>query len=395
MAEMETPPVSKTGGANYKAGEHTDYRTVASNIDWFGVSVREEEIPEDRYAELHRKWDEAGTKGRAIELEGDCYVFMGEPLTLQREHNMTLVLKNDYLYARILLPESKRPDSFALYSPAFWQNDRPEEALEVLQAWLNNFYGHEVKAFMQRLDLCKDVAGFSTSEYFNHMTNPQIAAHFRSRAGVEPKAPRGQVTGVVVGSRGGDVYMRMYDKIAELEKSRKAYYQPTWARNGWQEGEAVTRIEYEFHTAFFRQWRGPNGETAIGMWECFDQIVNMWDYASRWCAMVVPDANQTNVSRLQLHLLWEVVAESFVPGCAPGRGTRFSRRSQDARALDAQIVGCIRSRLALTAQGEEYSISDIHNSIIAPAMGYAIEKYGRHWYDMVRDRRAEIVAAAA
>ena len=77
-----------------------------------------------------------------------------------------------------------------------------------------------------------------------------------------------QLSGYVIG--GKELHCRIYNKLLELSKNTKSWFYPLWEVNGWQQGEPVTRVEFQCRRNFLRSMQTYSVQDLI--W----QIADLW-----------------------------------------------------------------------------------------------------------------------
>jgi hypothetical protein len=93
----------------------------------------------------------------------------------------------------------------------------------------------------------------------------------------------------------------MYDKVAESYKSKKTWFEELWAKQGWQRGDAVTRVEFQLRRPFLRQMQTNSPGDLIA------QAPDLWRYLTEeWLALRVPGSD-SHRDRWELQELWQVV----------------------------------------------------------------------------------------
>lgn len=94
---------------------------------------------------------------------------------------------------------------------------------------------------------------------------------------------------------------RMYDKVAESYKSKKTWFEELWAKQGWQRGDAVTRVEFQLRRPFLRQMQTNSPGDLIA------QAPDLWRYLTEeWLTLRVPGSD-SHRDRWELLELWQVV----------------------------------------------------------------------------------------
>lgn len=381
-----TPPGSNTGVSNYNG-----YRTIASALDWLTVTALQS-LPDDRLVEVVRSArSEDGPHASGYQFAGeDLYIKAGNGAYLATLHN-------DWLHVDVSTDGEVATVRYTLYSAALWELGECE-AVDFLQVFADSFQTCEhVDLVPSRLDLCRDVAGFSIASELPLGTDLRSLIVSRAKS-LDARGDR--YTGcqstqtVYVGVRGGPVLLRMYDKLADNRaKKHEARYLATWQANGYDGAAPVTRFEWELRRAFFREYLDATGQAVTDVWSLLDCLPGIWAYLTeRHTRIVVPEPAQSNRSRLAAAPIWKVVSLPFVPDVTAVAGCRVSRRAPVLEQLAAQVAGCLLSYLAIVPDGETLQRSGC--AAVALGMVGDLERR-RHTTlrELVLKRRAELVAA--
>lgn len=198
---------------------------------------------------------------------------------------------------------------------------------------------------LNRVDLCVD---FVTS--FDLESLPDAGWITRARR-FDRYRESGHFTGLSIGM-GGALSCRLYDKTAEIRKSQKDYLMPLWQSAGWQPGQQVWRLEFEFHRSVLRELGIP----------CYDRLLpnlaGLWEYASdRWLRLAIPSEDK-NQSRWPNHPLWSVLqAVSWQDTPA----IPLSRISKSRVPCDERLF--VQGLAAITSFMAREGISDLHQGV--------------------------------
>ena len=141
---------------------------------------------------------------------------------------------------------------------------------------------------------------------------------------------------------GGDIGARLYDKTLELEKSRKDYLKPLWCKAGWQDGETVWRLEFQFKRSVLKE---------LGVDRLADLQAHrrgLWRYATQdWLRLAQPPAEDSNQSRWPTHPLWQALAAIDWQAAAGASLSRFRQeRIPHDEALFINGLGGLTSFMA-------------------------------------------------
>lgn len=109
----------------------------------------------------------------------------------------------------------------------------------------------------------------------------------------------------------GAISCRLYDKTLEIKVSDKTYLKDLWYEAGWEHGQPVHRLEFQFRREVLRQLGVSTTDDLLRA------LSSLWSYATRdWLKLTLPNPNDQTQSRWPLHPLWEVL--QAVPWQGPG-----------------------------------------------------------------------------
>ncbi len=114
---------------------------------------------------------------------------------------------------------------------------------------------------VSRVDLCVDFTPDRPFELFS----PEMWVTRAER--IAPYLKRGELTGWSIG-QGGELSARLYDKICEIfDKNHKAHWFELWRGRGWEAGDDVWRLEFQFRRSVLLELGAPTLlETIVGNW---------------------------------------------------------------------------------------------------------------------------------
>jgi hypothetical protein len=141
----------------------------------------------------------------------------------------------------------------------------------------------------------------------------------------------------------GDLSCRIYNKKLEIAKSNKGWFKELWRDNGWQEGQPVTRVEFQCRRAFLRSLQ-------IETIDYLVQLPDVWHYTvNNWIAIKEPSPD-THRSRWPDSEFWQAV-KSATPLFGDITGvSRLKQLRPKAEALQRQLRGCMTSLGALAIE---------------------------------------------
>lgn len=127
----------------------------------------------------------------------------------------------------------------------------------------------------------------------------------------------GKFTGWSIGR--GAMSARLYDKTLELKKSGKEYLKDFWREQGWQEGQSVYRLEFQFRSEILKELQSASYP------EVLSRLGMLWHYACYdWLRLTIPNPSDQTKSRWPLHPLWDEV--QVIPWVGAGKAERVSPR---------------------------------------------------------------------
>ncbi len=268
-------------------------------------------------------------------------------------------------------PGKKLPMAYVQVSAEYLAHKSPKEVQDELQALLTELgtlSGHSV---VSRIDLAAD---FSTPVV---MDSWHRSAWVTRAMEIHSYAKDQVFTGWTIGM-GGVIGCRLYNKIKETIHSGKAWAMNLWTPMGWQPGEDVWRLEFEFKRDFLKE-RGLGSLDTV-----LDNLNGLWAYATtEWLRLTVPNEADATRSRWPTHHLW--VALASVNWDAPPGATldKYSNaRTPTELRLITVVLGALTSYMAMhkldnRAEAIDQLIARLyeHYSSVADKKGLNFDEY--------------------
>jgi hypothetical protein len=196
----------------------------------------------------------------------------------------------------------------------------PERVEEDLRAVVASLGLVEGPASVSRADLCVD---FITDHDISSIREREWVT--RARTFSRYTVSR-QFSGWSIAA-GSDLSARLYNKLLELEKSKKDYFLQIWSDLGWDGIQDVWRLESQYRRDVLRQ---------LGVTDIHDLLRllgGLWQYfAHEWLRLTCPDPSDTTQTRWPIHPMWGVLQGAdwgVEQGCQrekPGTGRPPSER---------------------------------------------------------------------
>lgn len=172
----------------------------------------------------------------------------------------------------------------------------PGEAETRLNAVLSELGVLDSSANVSRVDMFVDFVSYQNMEAWDR------DAWVTRSDSINTYSVDKQFSGWAIGL-GGDIAMRLYDKLLEIEKSKKYYLIPLWINAGWNEGEPIWRLEFEFKRELLNQ------KDLAKLSLVLDNLNGLWSYAmTEWVKLKLPQDHDSNQSRWPIHPLWAALS---------------------------------------------------------------------------------------
>jgi hypothetical protein len=141
---------------------------------------------------------------------------------------------------------------------------------------------------------------------------------------------------------GGNVAARLYNKVLELEKSRKTYMRDIWTARGWDGSKPVWRLEFQLERAALSEF----GVNTVP--DLIAKLPALWLYCTQeWLQLKVPNVSDDTASRWPIDPLWEALSGAWEgsTGVVPAGRARKERVPDDG-LLFLQGFGGVTSFMA-------------------------------------------------
>jgi hypothetical protein len=232
--------------------------------------------------------------------------------------------------------------SVRLSSEYLWGCSKLLQAIEAVQALLDDLFHEEVWLQLSLVDLCVDVAGWRDINQLDRFENFITRARKRTtygqaewghEGGVEEYSCGRQHTGFAFGKdkKGrSSLSCRIYDKTREIEQSGKEWVCDLWRVHGWSEIDGkVWRVEVSFKRDVLHELFQEDTD-AWGVEDAYvlpDVLPLLWAYAvgqasggpdglpDGWLRCAVSNGDK-NRSRWPTHPAWKVVQGAFAQSVA-------------------------------------------------------------------------------
>jgi hypothetical protein len=204
---------------------------------------------------------------------------------------------------------------------------------ETTVLWVRNVLdaaGLDVRLQVSRLDLHSDWQGL----WVEAEERQNFVGYANRRALYEVDET---LSGLNIGSRGGALYARIYDKTREVEQTGHDWWIELWGER-FDPERPVLRVEFEFSRDGLREFAIDTPEDA------FEQLGPLWAYATgSWLSLRTPGLDETR-ARWSVDARWQAVQRSALAGGAlPAERIRAGEKAGSLRKLMPQLVGYLTS----------------------------------------------------
>ena len=269
------------------------------------------------------------------------------------------VLADNAYRIQLAKTSKKVPMAYVQVSAHYLAHKNPTEIASELRTILSDLGDLDGTESVSRIDLAADFTSSVVMDSWHRSAWVTRATEIHSYAKDQ------QFTGWTVGM-GGVLAMRLYDKIAEIHHSGKAWVFDLWKGNGWKDGDSVWRLEFEFKRDFLKE-RGLRS-----LEDVLEHLNGLWSYATtEWLRLTMPSEDDATRSRWPIHPLWLELASVDWESAHNVQLIKYSnaRVPADARML-AIMLGVLTSYMAA------YNIDDANDALDALALKLG-EHYGR------------------
>jgi len=206
------------------------------------------------------------------------------------------VLEDNAFRIQLSRPNKAVPMAYVKLSSEYLTHLSPKDAEHRLSTILSLLGALESTANVSRVDIFVDFVSYQNMEAWHREA---WVTHAES---INAYSIDGRFTGWSMGL-GGVVAGRLYDKLFEIEKSKKDYLLPLWQQSGWQQDEPIWRLEFEFKRQFLVQ------KDLSKLTEVLVNLNGLWSYATtEWLKLTIPNTEDKTRSRWPIHPLWAALS---------------------------------------------------------------------------------------
>lgn len=195
------------------------------------------------------------------------------------------ILEDNAFRIQLSRPDKAVPMAYVKISSEYLSHLAPAQAESHLHSILSELGMLDSGANVSRIDMFVDFVSYQNMETWGR------EAWVTHAANINAYSVDNHFTGWTVGL-GGTIAARLYDKLYELEKSKKDYLIPLWKEAGWIEGEPIWRLEFEFKRELLFQ------KNVVRLSEVLANLNGLWSYATtEWLTLREPNPNDQTRTR--------------------------------------------------------------------------------------------------
>jgi hypothetical protein len=191
---------------------------------------------------------------------------------------------------------TKLPMATVKLSSRYLSTVTPREGMEATLSILASMGQLDAEPGVSRIDLFVDFVSYEDMESWTRdawVTRAETTHQY---------AEHRKFSGWSIGN-GGPIMMRLYDKNLQIEKVGAQYVRSLWAEGGWQDGEPVWRLEFEYKRDLLTRLGLKGYEMVMA------QLNGLWSYGMcDWLRLTVPSVGDATSSRWPVHPLWAALS---------------------------------------------------------------------------------------
>lgn len=236
---------------------------------------------------------------------GTCIKFRGYDFTVLRTGSgrYKFILSNEDVDIRIFMDArsgSNFPELRVRFKSQFLWRHGWQEAVRKMDEWIR-FWAEVVEVKISRIDIMVDFMGVLPT-LSPELTEVVTRSRKKREFGTYERYAEGKkANGYRFGAN--ELMCRIYDKTAEILRSDKKWFEHLWSENGWEKGQAVTRIEFQCRRKIIRQMQI---ETKIDL---FNIVPDLWKELTEWLTIRIIQ-NDSHRTRWPISEFWKVVQSS-------------------------------------------------------------------------------------
>jgi hypothetical protein len=193
-------------------------------------------------------------------------------------------------------PGKKLPMAYVKVSAEYLAHKGPRAVQEELETLLLEFGEITGRNMVSRIDLAADFSSPCVMDSWHRSAWVTRAVEIHSYAKDQ------EFTGWTIGM-GGIIGARLYDKTKEIKHSGKSWAESLWVPAGWEPGQQVWRLEFEFKRDYLKERQLSSLESVLV------NLNGLWSYATtEWLRLTEPNPADSTRARWPTHPLWIALA---------------------------------------------------------------------------------------
>ena len=206
------------------------------------------------------------------------------------------VLDDNAYRIQLSRPGKKLPMAYVKVSAEYLAFKGPVAVQDELKVLLSEFGEITGQNMVSRIDLSADFSSSCVMDSWHRSAWVTRAVEIHSYARDQ------QFTGWTIGM-GGIIGARLYDKTKEIEHSGKSWAETLWLPAGWEPGQQVWRLEFEFKRDCLKERNLSSLDSILA------NLNGLWCYATtEWLRLTEPNPADSTRARWPTHPLWIALA---------------------------------------------------------------------------------------
>jgi hypothetical protein len=266
------------------------------------------------------------------------------------------VLEDGAFRIQLSRASKQLPMAYVKLSSRYLSSVTPQEAETHLRGILNELGTLTDSAHVSRLDMFADFVSNENMESWGREAWVTRGKNIAAYAVAE------QFTGWTVGL-GGIIACRLYNKLLEIVTSGRDDLLPLWQAGGWQQGESIWRIEFQFRREVLSQ------HNLVRLDSVMENLNGLWSYATtEWLRLTIPNPDDQTRSRWPVPL-WGYLSsiDWETDGGQLARSFKATRLPEDKRilALGTSSIASYMAMHGITdySEGLDRYLFDLYNHL--------------------------------
>jgi len=297
--------------------------------------------PGDLHHGVHTRLDELKVKAQSPDIteQVQAQFVVGTHIFEVKDKGAGLfpfVLDDNAYRLQFSRPGKKLPMAYVKVSAEYLAFKGPRAVQEELEVLLSEFGEITGRNMVSRIDLAADFSSPCIMDSWHR------SAWVTRAVEIDNYARNQEFTGWSIGMS-GIIGARLYDKTKEIKHSGKFWAENLWLPAGWEPGQQVWRLEFEFKRDYLKERQLSSLESVLV------NLNGLWRYATtEWLRLTEPNPADSTRARWPTHPLWVALASVDWETTGGVLLKRFTNaRMPDEKRLFSMVFSSLASYMAI------------------------------------------------